>query len=299
MILSTADNTPHEKWLAGHAMRRLDSAMIITFLYALASGVAIVLATCNPQQIAWKFHRLSGILVLALAVPPTAWLWQNRSATDASFVDFAVVLGAVTSLGAMGMMLLAPLIARIPTIFRSCCIVAGGAGLVSAAIMACAGKSFSLGLNTLVVVNELLAAMLLGSITVAWLLGHAYLTATKMTIAPMQHFSKMLLLSISARAMFTIISLGIAYAVGGDAAAQSTPTAGVWVMHLLQNQWIIITLRLGLGVVAVGIFAYMVSDCVRLRATQSATGILYFGSIFAYVGELANQHLIAECGWPI
>jgi len=24
---------------------------------------------------------------------------------------------------------------------------------------------------------------------------------------------------------------------------------------------------------------------------------LYFASIFAYVGELANQHLIADVGW--
>ncbi len=273
--------------------------MITTFLYALAGGVALILATCNPQQIAWKFHRLAGILVLVLVVPATAWLWQNQSATDGSFVNITTGLGAVASLGAMGMMLLAPLAGRIASIFRTCCIVTGAASLGSATILACAGKSFSIGLLALVVANELLAAMLLGSITVAWLLGHAYLTATKMTIAPLQHFSKMLLISISARALFTIASLGIAYLVGGESASETSSTAGVWVMNLLQNQWIIITIRIGLGVVAVGIFAYMVSDCVRLRATQSATGILYFASIFAYVGELANQHLIVECGWPI
>jgi len=273
--------------------------MITTFLFALAGGVALILATCSPQKIAWKFHRLAGILVLVLTVPPTIWLWQNRAITDSSFVDIATGLGAVASFGAMGMILLAPLAARISPVFRSCCIVAGMASLASGSIMACAGKSFSIELLALVVANEMFAAMLLGSITVAWLLGHAYLTATKMTIAPMQHFSKMLLISISARAMFAIISLGIAYAFGGHNATEASSSAGVWVMNLLQNQWLIITIRLGLGIIAVGIFAYMVSDCVRLRATQSATGILYFASIFAYVGELANQHLIAECGWPI
>ncbi len=272
--------------------------MIITFLYALAGGVSIVLATNNPRQIAWKFHRFAGILVLVLAVPPTVWLWQNQ-ASDETFVGVATVLGVVASLGAMGMILLAPLVARIPAIFRSCCIVAGLGGLGGASIMACVGQSFSTGVATMVVINAWLAAMLLGSITVAWLLGHAYLTATKMTIAPMQHFSRMLTLSVVARAVFAVISLVVAYFAGGGETSQVSPYTGVWVMNLLQNQWLIVTIRLGLGLVAVGIFAYMVSDCVRLRATQSATGILYFGSIFVYVGELANQHLIVECGWPI
>ena len=61
----------------------------------------------------------------------------------------------------------------------------------------------------------------------------------------------------------------------------------------------ILTLRIAVGLLAVGLFAYMVADCVRLRSTQSATGILYFASIFAYVGELANLQLIAQYGWPL
>ena len=63
--------------------------------------------------------------------------------------------------------------------------------------------------------------------------------------------------------------------------------------------WLVASLKIGVGLVAVGAFAYMVADCVRLRSTQSATGILYFGSLFAYVGELAGLQLLTECGWPI
>lgn len=54
-----------------------------------------------------------------------------------------------------------------------------------------------------------------------------------------------------------------------------------------------------MGLVAVAVFAYMVTDCVRLRSTQSATGILYFASLFVYMGELAGLWLILECGWPL
>jgi hypothetical protein len=69
--------------------------------------------------------------------------------------------------------------------------------------------------------------------------------------------------------------------------------------ELVYRSWLIVFLRVGLGIVGVGAFTYMVLDCVRLRSTQSATGILYFGSIFAYIGELASQYLLYEWGWPI
>ena len=70
-------------------------------------------------------------------------------------------------------------------------------------------------------------------------------------------------------------------------------------LTLLYRSWLVLSLRGAVGLLAVGVLTYMVADCVRLRATQSATGILYFASVFAYVGELAGQQLLMECGWPI
>jgi hypothetical protein len=135
--------------------------------------------------------------------------------------------------------------------------------------------------------------MLLGAITVAWLLGHAYLTSTKMTIAPLRHFSTLLTWSVAARAAFVIASLVIA------SIASATSPEATNVLDVLKGNWIVLSLRLGVGIVALGVFAWMVRDCVRLRSTQSATGILYFGSVFAYVGELASRQLSIECGWPL
>ena len=89
---------------------------------------------------------------------------------------------------------------------------------------------------------------------------------------------------------FTAASLGVAWALGG---ADASIVGRLW------NAWLIVTMRVAIGLVAVGFFAYMVADCVRLRSTQSATGILYFGSVFAYIGELASQQLLLDCGWPL
>jgi hypothetical protein len=143
----------------------------------------------------------------------------------------------------------------------------------------------------LLVVSQILAALLLGSITVAWLLGHAYLTATKMTIAPLRRFSRLLLWATIGRTAFVALSVGFSFVV----AVPGAP----WILARFAESWLVVFMRVGLGLVAVVVFAYMVRDCVRLRSTQSATGILYFGSVFAYVGELASQYLIRQYGWPV
>jgi len=112
-----------------------------------------------------------------------------------------------------------------------------------------------------------------------------------MTIVPLRHFSRMLSWSVAIRIVFLLLSVLIAWrGVGGASPA---------ILTHLEQCWLIATLRVGVGLAAVAAFAYMVSDCVRLRSTQSATGILYFGSVMAYVGELASQQLVRELGWPI
>jgi hypothetical protein len=112
-----------------------------------------------------------------------------------------------------------------------------------------------------------------------------------MTVAPLRHFSLMLSWAVVGRLVFLAVSVLLAWRFG-HATAPST-------LSLLGHAWLVLILRIGVGLVAVGVFAYMIRDCVRLRATQSATGILYFGSISAYIGELANHYLISQCGWPL
>jgi hypothetical protein len=141
------------------------------------------------------------------------------------------------------------------------------------------------------ITGQVLGAWLLGSITLAWLLGHAYLTATKMTIAPLRYFSRTLSMAVAVRVTFLVLAAALAWWM------QDTSVPTVWTR--LEQWWLIALLRVGVGLVAVAIMTYMVADCVRLRSTQSATGILYFASVMAYVGELASQYLTRELGWPL
>ena len=269
--------------------------MVTTLAYGLAGGMLCVIATAQCQQIAWRFLRLMGTVVLALACGLTLWHWRALRLDPISPFPPAFWLGIALGVVAMVIVLIAPLASRGGRGFPGACALGGMLGLGAAGLSAIAGISTTHAISilgtALIVVSQILGGLLLGSITVSWLLGHAYLTATKMTIAPLKHFSRVLSLAIMLRIVFMLLSVLTAWIVGS--------TAEPAVMGRLGQAWLILLLRVGIGLIGVGIFTYMVTNCVKRRATQSATGILYFGSLFAYIGEMASQQLLLECGWPL
>ncbi len=265
-----------------------------TFFTSLAGGMMLVIATGRTDQIAWRFLRLIGILVLALACGAGAWRWAGATATGIPIARWQVGVGAAATLGAAAVVFLAPAAVQMGRLFRWICAFSGLAALVAgiAGALSLLGPTPAYSLATgVTIAGQALGALLIGSITIAWLLGHAYLTATKMTIAPLRHFSRLLLWAVGLRFAFFILSLGLACFVETE--------SQVSLFSQLSQAWLILALRVVVGLVCVGLFAYMVSDCVRLRSTQSATGILYFGSVFAYVGELASLQLISQYGWAL
>lgn len=275
--------------------------MAITFLYTLAGGMMMVLSTVRTDQIAWRFLRMVGIVVFALACGCSVWSIQRPEGRAVSGGNLVLGLGLASALGAGLAVFLAPLAPRMPVAFRRLCGVSGAAAVLAAALAASANLTHQPPYRfaaAVTIAGQAFGAFLLGSITISWLLGHAYLTATKMTIAPLRHFSRLLSLAVVLRIAFLLVSFAVAWWVSPDRQAALAGAPATLVSQFGQA-WLILTLRIAVGLLAVGLFAYMVADCVRLRSTQSATGILYFGSVFAYVGELANLQLIAQYGWPL
>lgn len=275
--------------------------MAIPFFYTLAGGMMAVLSTGRADEIAWRFLRTVAILVFALGCGCAAWSILRPETETASGGNWGIGLGIASALGAGLAVFLAPLAPRIPVAFRCLCGLSGLAAVLAAAVAASANLTHEPPYRfatAVTLAGQAFGAFLLGSITISWLLGHAYLTATKMTIAPLRHFSRLLSWAVVLRIAFLLLSLALAWWVSADAPPGATG-ASAPLLPQLGQAWLILTLRIAVGLLAVGLFAYMVADCVRIRSTQSATGILYFGSVFAYVGELANLHLIAQYGWAL
>jgi hypothetical protein len=135
-----------------------------------------------------------------------------------------------------------------------------------------------------------LMALVLGSVTLATALGHAYLTHTAMTIHPLRRLGKIFASAMAARTLWAVL-------VGGGLAWQAI-REGRLSMVSLSNEWLLLSVRGLIGLLIPAIFAYMVMETVRLRATQSATGILYFALVLVFIGELTSLYLLRELGVP-
>lgn len=267
--------------------------MMMPFVYSLSGGMLVVLATGRPEEIAWRFLRFAGLLAFAPACAITVWSLGIPRTGGLDAPGYAPWIALALLAGAMGVTLMAPWAARAARVFRVICAAGGVAGLLAACATSSAPMTMhhvSVWTGVMIVVGTVLGGLMIGSITIAWLLGHAYLTATKMTIAPLRHFSRLLTWAVGLRVAFLLVSLTVAWLGDGG----SDPS----ILTQLGRSWLVLSMRIGMGLVAVGAFALMVRGCVKLRATQSATGILYFGSVFAYIGELASQHMLLELGWP-
>jgi hypothetical protein len=247
-----------------------------------------VVGLCQPADIGWKFFRLIGFLVVAVTAGVAAWI--IRLGAPGSLV---AVTGAVC-ICAAGLAQWAAGNKKNLTLFRAVTLFGGTLGLV-AAILWSHAQALAPQFNepfrfAAYILGLTLGAWIMGTITVAWLLGHAYLTATKMTILPLQRLSRILSAAVIARTIFLITGLVAFWWTSRNAGTGIQP---------LMNESLILSLRIATGIVGLGVFTYMVRDCVRLRSTQSATGILYFASLFAYIGELSSHYLVKGLGWPV
>lgn len=264
--------------------------MAVTFLATLTAGILGVLAIAPLAHIAVRYLRTVSTLTIALAVATAVWAWLGRDSQATPLWTFALCAVAVIAGGG-----LLATSATAPTRagpFRAAAAIGFVTSLVFAMLWGAACGLWPTG-NVLAigaaVVGQTIGAVVLGSVTVSWLLGHAYLTATGMPIDPLRTLSNVFLWATVVRAGWVALIAAIIFLNAGG------PPFASALQHV-KSEWLIGSMRICVGLVLLVAFAVMVRDCVRVRNTQSATGILYFASVAAYVGELSNQYLVRQIG---
>jgi hypothetical protein len=125
----------------------------------------------------------------------------------------------------------------------------------------------------LAVVGGLTSAGLLGSVVSAMLMGHSYLIAPSMSLAPLMRLLAAVAVTLAAR----LVADGLALAswTAGHSLGTLRGDAALW----LPVRWLV-------GFVAPVVLTWMAWQTARIRSTQSATGILYVVVIFCFLGEL-------------
>jgi hypothetical protein len=236
--------------------------MLATFCLRLACGLAGALILLSPKQVHPRFYRVQFWTVLGLTGAAAALLAPSAG------------LGLWVALAAA---LLASVAGSLSWSLEG---APGGRTLIGVTVLALVA---ALGLaepstpgvdRAWLIVGDLTSAALLGTATTAMLMGHSYLVAPGMAIAP--------LLRLLA-ALFAVTALRMAVAgVGLWSWTAEHPSA------TLDETVLWLPVRWGLGFVAPLVLAWMAREAAKIRSTQSATGILYVVVVFCFLGELTS-----------
>ena len=262
-----------------------------TFLTMLAGGIFGLTAASRTDQIAWRFYRVVAITVSLLLGGVFGLMIRNRAWQSGTLTTTALAVAAVGSVIALALVVMtaSEAIYR-PRVVRPLSIGGTVAALTTAGLLGQADGIFANANTLLALISMVLSATVIGSVTLATMLGHAYLTATKMTIAPLRRLAGVFAGAMIARCLWVVlVAGGMSWSLlnGGEPAAVA-----------LRGDVLMISVRVAVGLLIPLVFAYMVWETVKLRATQSATGILYFTLVLAYVGELTGLYLVRQTGIP-
>lgn len=271
--------------------------MFPAFLAQYAAGCFLAVAASDIRRCGPRYLRLMAVVALAVAVLAGAlllreggWSIATLRSPAAMLLASGVVLGAVWLFvnaaqfaGVRNSQRLWPLLAGM-----ACMAGAVALTLASAAAPDAAGgtigdpapRDLSTGQMATLAVSTILGGALLGTATAAMLLGHRYLTDTDLPIDPLRWITRIYLWVIAARAAWALFATWPAWS------AAFAPSGGPLYF------WLALTVRLGVGIGVACIFAWMVWDCVKRRATQSATALYYLSMLLVVIGEAAAQYLM-------
>ena len=247
------------------------------FWAAISSGTLLVVGltellggTTRGYRLfmAWLLAAFAAILLVSeLALPRGLEIASTESLRRP--LVFAFTVGSVAYLVAS--------LARLPR--SGIAIATGGLGLAALVSLALAGGSRSLPLFA---GQLLLAALALGAVNAAMLLGHWYLVTPRLSPTPLRRMMWLL----AAALLLQVLAFGAALlTVGTD------PVAG----DLAWLTWLRVAIGLLLPLVVTGL-ALLAS---RAASLQASTGLLYIGLALVMAGSIAGSSLTYLTGVPV
>lgn len=138
-------------------------------------------------------------------------------------------------------------------------------------------RGLEMGWN-LFMLDDVLSACVLGSAMTAMLMGHSYLIAPAMSMAPLMRLLACLGTAVLLRIILACYGLWTWTQIGSEA-------PGTDVTFWLPVRW-------ALGLIAPLVLGWLAWETARIRSTQSATGILYVVVLMVFLGELTSMLLL-------
>jgi hypothetical protein len=251
--------------------------MLVLFCLRLAAGLLACLLLLPPAQINPRFYRTH--FLVALGLTAVAMLFGHETAGAGLLPPLSLVI-LLSLAGFFCWSLEGAPLGRV-------LIAVTTATLAAALVLTELTDELAGGLGWRLAADAASAA-LLGSAMTAMLLGHMYLIAPGMTMAPMMRLLAVLLAAIVFRPVLAALTLLLWSSTGSASAVTLQGDAVLW-----------LPVRFGLGCVAPLVLGVMAWHTAKIRSTQSATGILYVVVIFCFLGELTGLLLQSTTGYPL
>ena len=271
--------------------------LIFQLFTQLAIGGAWTLLLVPLKEAGHSFFRLCGILVavlLAIAIWAGPYPMPGLSGLIdlqlQAWTETLILLSAVAMLAhvrAVGSGLL-PWDRR----FLYLSALAGAVALVGDGLLLRPPQASFWWESLLLPTFYLASSLFLGSICFTMILGHWYLVSPALSIRPFLRATRLILGSLTAK----IILFGAAlllYSSLGDPVHQQTVRAFLGLSGLMF--WA----RVLFGLIAPSIVCLMIWSTVKIRSTQSATGLLYVATVLVLIGELLSKFLLLSTSMPI
>ena len=152
-------------------------------------------------------------------------------------------------------------------------LVAGGAGLFALARFHAGAAPLP---SALLFASFLSSGLLMGTGSLAMLLGHRYLTAPSLSMAPLDHLTRIFFWLLCVECGLTAMNLFFS----------SDPARIGRALRLGTFEGIYLWARILVGLATPLLLAAMIRQAVRERATMSATGLLYIAMLMVFIGEI-------------
>jgi hypothetical protein len=247
--------------------------MLADFAIRLACGLAMLLLIAPWRIIPPAFFRTHCQVVLGLLV--LAALDLTHDGVHGTILACVIAAAALSFVASVVWGLGLPRVGVPLTALIVC--VAGG-------VLVGVSWGGSWGLAALNAAGRLASSFLMGATLTAMLLGHYYLTAPTMSIAPLRRFVRCMAWGLGARVL--VAGLGwMAWYSGMTSAPSSGGAAGLF-----------LAMRWGMGVLGPLLATVLAWKTVEIRSTQSATGILYIAMTLVLFGELGALILAGDTG---
>ncbi len=250
--------------------------LLVQFLLRLSFGLAAAMLAVSPRQVTSGYYRNNAYVLLGLnaLAALVAWLapqeglyvWPALAAAVASYLSAASWLYEKAG---PGLLTLA---------------IAAAASLAGCLFNAPGHLSAGQSGRWLWLADPAAGGAVLGITMAAMLLGHWYLNAPGMSLAPLFRLIHLMIAALAVRAALVAAGLFL-------------------VSHASEkfdlSQWLFVSLRWLTGLVGAVVVAVMARETLKVPNTQSATGILYVGVIVTFIGELTSLLLSRGEAFPV